>query len=490
MKHISFLLLFIGFVANAQMHKVTGPDSITRAIGVYEWTGDDITKAKAARLIPVSLFLSGHFEDAATYLSTPIPLAVQTGVAYELQTAGVRRAFLDIAFARNLKPTSVNAATGVAAGTPYDDGWFGYGKYRPLPKPKVLSAKNRRSKEPEFAAHIALDDDDKKKPGDTPDPERPTLQRPTPNTTTGRQKAPKETSGVSQAPPDPDTDPDRPSLKRHTSAPDTGDATTSTEAVTAVKTPILSDPDRPEIHRGRPSGPGTDVAQELKGLPPDLHQSVAVSDANDRPEHDFTHIFAADTDRKQIMAQMEKLAKEVVANPSLALQTANPTATPDRAAAAEPAPVLTPSNVKKGNVHPSLIAPARKVRSGAIKVSEAGTSPALADEQLAAFDLAYNSTPTYIFTAHTDGTGAARMWVTVVAQPDLNGGLQPVLRAFTDEAHLDRVPRLRLIDAVDAEASNRASLLFELRSAHSRQFALYRVVAGHIDQSFLSGTTQ
>jgi hypothetical protein len=49
---------------------------------------------------------------------------------------------------------------------------------------------------------------------------------------------------------------------------------------------------------------------------------------------------------------------------------------------------------------------------------------------------------------------------------------------------------MRLIDVVDAEASNRASLLFELRAARSRQFALYRVIAAKPEQIFVTGSTE
>jgi hypothetical protein len=48
---------------------------------------------------------------------------------------------------------------------------------------------------------------------------------------------------------------------------------------------------------------------------------------------------------------------------------------------------------------------------------------------------------------------------------------------------------MRLVDAVDAEASNRASLLFELRAQNSRQFALYRVIGGQPTQTFITGMT-
>ena len=56
----------------AQMHRVEKPESVTRAVGVYEYVGD-MAKPTAARLIPVSLFYGGHFEDAGTYLARPRP---------------------------------------------------------------------------------------------------------------------------------------------------------------------------------------------------------------------------------------------------------------------------------------------------------------------------------------------------------------------------------------------------------------------------------
>ncbi len=93
-------------------------------------------------------------------------------------------------------------------------------------------------------------------------------------------------------------------------------------------------------------------------------------------------------------------------------------------------------------------------------------------------------------SAHTAGDGDALRYVTVVAQKDSMGALQPAIQSVTDAAHLDRTPWMRLVDVVDAEASNRASLLFELRGQTARQFALYRVIAARADQTFLTGTTQ
>jgi hypothetical protein len=89
--------------------------------------------------------------------------------------------------------------------------------------------------------------------------------------------------------------------------------------------------------------------------------------------------------------------------------------------------------------------------------------------------------------AHTVETGSVMRYVTIVAQDDGMGQLKVALASVTDAAHLDRTPWMRLIDAVDVEASNRASLLFELRGQSSRQFALYRVIAAKPEQIFLTG---
>jgi hypothetical protein len=79
-------------------------------------------------------------------------------------------------------------------------------------------------------------------------------------------------------------------------------------------------------------------------------------------------------------------------------------------------------------------------------------------------------------------------YVTVIAQADAMGELKLAMASATDAAHLERTPWMRLVDAVDVEASNRASLLFEMRGQTSRQFALYRVIATKPEQIFQTGS--
>jgi hypothetical protein len=195
-----------------------------------------------------------------------------------------------------------------------------------------------------------------------------------------------------------------------------------------------------------------------------MNQMVAVSDAVDRDPHDFSRPWADGAERATVLAAMETMARTKL--------------TQYAGVAAPVAPVASP---KKMPLH-------GKMRHKA--VTAATPVVALLDEQLKGFTLSYGGAATYIFMAHTAGTGAALRYVTVVAQADDLGELKPALQTVTDEAHLDRTPEMKFIDVVDADASNRASLLFELKAQNSRQFVLYRVIASEAQLIFAGGSIQ
>jgi hypothetical protein len=111
----------------------------------------------------------------------------------------------------------------------------------------------------------------------------------------------------------------------------------------------------------------------------------------------------------------------------------------------------------------------------------------LLDERFTAFELTYGSEATLVLTAHTDAPPGQQKFVTIVAQPDFYGNPQVVLKTVTDAAHLDDNPRLRLVDAVDALGDNRGELLFEMRGATQRQFALFRIARGQAEKLFVTG---
>ncbi len=572
----------------AQTHRVGAPEQVTRAVAVYEYVGD-LQHPKAARLIPVSLFIGGHFEDAGVYLARPIPFALDTGLRYELQRAGVRQDFFDVVASRHFTNSTVVTAE------PFDDGWFGYGRVALLPTPKSAklspscgnghvvqetdaakkdvgkphfgsrstsedeqqapSARGRRGaapdpcrEEPEQPERVSLADDSRKD-RDSPDPERPTLHR-SPATTannTGAEgkpdkKAPKPPPATISANGGPADDPDRPTIRHRTtdendpnalppdpldlasrerspatargevdakpasaapiSANDTvAEGGSITGGDTMSRGPVLrrgrltAPPAEPVIAAGKPVAtpasaplPAANLARAISGP---LDAMVAVSDAKERVPHDFTYHFTSPTERAAALGTLQGMALAVLANPALASDA--PEVSMGRPVLVKPVP--SPSSAAAGVR--SSTATRVPTRSGtsvrARSRTPAATTtmpPALANEEMTAFQLYFSAPVTYAYTARMPATGTMpERFVTVIAQTDAEGKLQPAMRSVTDAAHLNGTPRYRLIDVVDADGSNRGSLLMELRAQHTRQFALYRLLGNKPDQVFLSGTT-
>ena len=457
-----------------QMHKVAKPQQVVRAVGVYEWTGD-MAKPTASRLIPVSLFINGSLQDAGVYMSQPVPFALDTGNVYELEKAGISDGQVDLEFARKLE-----AADGDGGG------WFGYGVFRPLAPVKkgpVLRASKTLpvivssgdDSRPHFGkangtsapSSGTKDSSASAKPdagsATADDSDRPTMIRRKPDADSSTTATTTTATTASANENNPADDPDRPTLKRRTPAEAKKAIAEAQSSGTGAVESLNNDPDRPNLHYGRPAGSLTETElPKLVGMPANLHQMVAVSDAVDRDPHDFARPWANAAERATVLATMETMARTKLAQY-------------EGAAVPAAAPKKTPMH---GHLRHKAAAPA------------APPVVALLDEQLKGYTLSYGGAATYIFMAHTAGTGAALRYVTVVAQADDLGELKPALQTVTDAAHLDRTPEMKFVDVVDADASNRASLLFELKAQNSRQFVLYRVIASEAQLIFAGGSIQ
>ncbi|MGA2539731.1 MAG: hypothetical protein ABSF53_27230 [Terracidiphilus sp.] len=475
-----------------------------RSIAVLEWTGDPGTPS-ASRLVPVAVFDAGQLQDGGIYLARPEPLALVPEVEYELQQDGKPVGLFDIKNAGQV-----------------DGGWVGFGAWKPLPTVK-----------PKRAPKLAGADFDNDAESDTPvlhrkhhsgdpastgkdsggasspdasgqdapsDPDRPTLHKkastdstdsagsasdagstggssPTSGTASGSASGTasagtsgpvlhKKDSGADSTGGDSDggsqqsDDPDRPVMKKPKKP---QPAQTASAAPEDSDSDSSADPDRPRLKRGKSSGDDIEVAPSLKGFPPDVQQAVAVSDAKTRPAHPWSYAWSNPDDEAKMKSSMEDLARDALglnpppAKPAAKRSAAGSTATRTSAAkkAAKPAPPATPVP--------------------------------LDNEQFRVFELAYGSGATLVLSAHTDGPVTQQKFVTIVAQPDLYGNVLVLLKNVTDGTHLDEKPRMRLVDAVDAMADNRGELLFELRGATQRQFALYRVLRGQAEKLFVTG---
>jgi hypothetical protein len=311
------------------------------------------------------------------------------------------------------------------------------------------------------------------------------------------------------------------------------------------------DPDRPRLHHG---GNSDDTeAPKLTGVPANMRQMVAISDAKDRDTHVFARPWEDTNEHTAVLAKMQAFARAKLAEygvvpgvtPVTAVAGTTAPATAAKGATVNPndAPDTGPPALKRGMPSKAQLAaesgaaasgtassPATKsqtTQSGqdqgpptlkrgvppksttatagaTATTSTAGKKTAaaraktrkpatpvlvtLADEDLRGYTLSYGGSPTYVYMAHTVETGSVMRYVTIVAQDNGMGELKVALASATDAAHLDRTPWMRLVDVVDVEASNRASLLFELRGQSSRQFGLYRVIAAKPEQIFLSGS--
>jgi hypothetical protein len=424
-----------------------------RSIAVLEWTGDE-KNPKASRLVPVAVFDQGELQDGGIYLARPEPLAVVPEVEYELEKNGEPAGLFDIK----------NAGQQMGS-------WVGFGSWKPMPAPRhkptaaelarthfddddaqsdepVLHRKHHADDAPSSGSSGSSGSGSDSGQAQPSDPDRPVLHKKDSSTdSAGSGSGTASASGTSSAQTD---DPDRPVLhKGKKSQPaDTG----SVESVADD-----TDPDRPRLKRGKSTADAIEVAPSLMGLPPDLHQVVAVSDVKSRPAHPWDYAWANADDEAKLKASLEDMARDALG--------LNPPAAPAK-------PVSKRVSTKKSS-KPVPAPPAT-----------------LADEQFRVFELAYGSGATLVLSAHTDGTPAEQKFVTLVAQPDLYGNVLVLLKNVTDGAHLDEKPRMHLVDAVDALADNRGELLFELRGATQRQFALYRVLRGQAEQLFVTGGGQ
>lgn len=436
--------LYAAPMAQAQYGGKVKPDDAAaptlRAIGVLEWTGE-IGKAKTSRLVPVAVYDGTALHDAGLYLARPAPLALETGVEYVLQKNGTRVGLFDIDSAARQQ-----------------EAWIGLGGWKPMPVPKAAPLPPARIDDAETndrpTLHRKRGSEDKSPdtkgspssaPGPAPDPDRPTLHKKQGDTPQDSSSGGAPSAGAKPSAQDDDSD--RPTLARRAKgkpAPEQG----YSEGIAG-----MVDTDRPHLSRGKPTGTGPEVTPTLAGMPEGMGQMVAVSDAADRPLHEWSFSWANPNDELRLRTLLEEQARAALG-------------------VAAPAPVPQP-----------------KAKHTATKTRLTLPPPVipLDDVHFRVYELAYGAGATFVYSASVQPATGPRKFVTLIAQPGLYEDLRVLFKSVTDAAHLEDTPRMVLVDAVDALADNRAELLFELRSTAQRQFALYRVLRGRAEQLFVTG---
>jgi hypothetical protein len=423
---------FAQYPGHVQANKKAAP--AVRAVAVLEWTGDP-GKPSASRVIPISVFDGEQYQPGGLYLAKPEPLALEPGTEYVLEDAGVARGLFDI-----------NSAQDVAG---Y---WFGYGSWKPM----VAPPKRAKPKQGTHMPQVVTDAGDG----------RPHFKNKSPSGSSDSSTSTDSTSSSSNttaSSKEPAGDPDRPTLRRRSDSSSpaaSSPAATSAKADTAApETPVGGDdPDRPHIAHGKQSPTDADFQPaQLTGVPSELQQMIAVSDASDREAHPFVYLWSDPEDAAKMQAQMEIAAHDAIV-------------------ASEP-PV-------KSAARSHVAAPSTQRH----KASPAPPKPVFTNEHFKAYELTYSGGATLVFSGDMVDHAGKVKYVTLIAQPDFNGVPRVLFKSVTDDDHLDQTPKMRLVDAVDARANNRGDLVFELRSRHDREFVIYRVSGGQAEQVFTTGS--
>ncbi|HEX3438089.1 MAG TPA: hypothetical protein VHT24_15075 [Pseudacidobacterium sp.] len=431
-----------------------------RATAVYEWTGD-LSKPTAGRIVPVAVWDGQEYQPGGLYLAQPAPLTVLTGTVYQLEQAGTIKGTFQVNTAEDLGGS-----------------WIGIGAIKvqtaslkpkpPMSKHPPEVVKDVDSDRPTLhrkdSASTNTTDNSQSQPSSgsssttttsttSSDSDRPTLHR-RDSSDTSSSGPDSGNSGSAQTAP---SDPDRPTLHKHTDKPAAG--TDSTAPVTATAN---TDPDRPKLRHGKPEMPeGMVEPSKLEGMPKDMSQMVAISDARDREPHSYIYSWSDPADAAKMKSAMEDLARQTLSGGSSTIATSQKSVT---------------SSTTKSTIR-------RKATP-----LPASSLPALEDEKFSAFELSYSGGATLVFSAKTTGGGDAMKYITLIAQPDFYGVPQVIFKQVTSDDRLDITPRMRLVDAVDTDADNRAELIFELQGKTGRQFAIYRVVNRHAVEAFSTQT--
>jgi hypothetical protein len=478
--------------SSSRAKKLTGP----RALGLIE-----VSPSGKMTLLPVTIMIDGEFYDASAYKAAPVPFALYTDTVYEGVKTGVSQGLFTITTAQHGESV-----------------WRGQGKWQSADSIAAAEAKKKASAAAAERTKKIQDNSDGppvlKRPGapeqspspaaSTPatsthpttsdtsqdDPSAPPVLKRPKTVQTKTDQTPSATTGPTATPaastPTPATS--TPTIPAPATVTQAGTPTTAAPAPAPQTAPPANDPNLPTLRRGKAaaakeeareaaSTPG-ESAQTAVSKPPVVTMTAtatangiqyipAISDASGPDPRPYAYGMKAEEEAKFRDKMLALAAVEIRARAKdLGLGNVAATVTPPRAA--------TPASSTKAGAHPGRVA------------KSAG--PTFDDVQLRVLDLSNNNEPVLVMTANarlpqTKGPGAApdmQYLVTLVAREDIYGDLHKAFSNVTDNQHLDVLPRMEFIDAVDADGDGRGELLFRQVSDSGKAFVLYRVIGDQL----------
>jgi hypothetical protein len=411
----------------AAKDKDVGP----RALGLIE-----LPAHGKPRLIPIAVMIDGTFYDASVYKAAPVPMALSSETVYEGFKTGVSQGLFT-----------------VTAALHGQNSWFAEGKWRSHAEIEAAAA-NKHALAAKSAAAAADDD------------RAPVLHR---SATSGSSPASAPSAGSPAA-----------GTAHSASAPSAAGSAPSpsppaSEASNPGATPSEpEDPDRPRLRRGAPPPPppspppgsvaaaraapvagSSAKAKDSFNSPPISDSFPAISDAGGPEARPFAYAMKPEEE--------ERFSRKMLSLAAAGISARGEKPAPDGAAAKAASAGSAPRKSK-----PLPLAAFRDVR-------------------LRAFDLSSSNEPTLVLmataalppVAHQKSLPPALL-ITLVAREDIYGELHQALLNVTDASHLDVMPEMELIDAVDADGDGRGELLFRQQSDGTSSFAVYRVIGNQL----------
>jgi hypothetical protein len=433
----------------AQVGHATKKNKGPRALGLIE-----LAPNGKANLIPIAIMVDGKYYDAGAYKAAPVPMALWSETVYEGVLTGVSQGLFTVTGALQRKDAS-EAVEWMAEGT-----WQ---------SASSLKARAAVVKKPVVSVPRGMNDDEgppvlRRAGNEKPKPPEPTTPLPTPpassTSTTPAATPPPASSPASPSPQEqaqadkPPDDSDRPTLKRgQAGAASAAAAQQKTVPASPAKTANSVSPSVPASAASSGTQSGAAAASQVQLIP-------GISDANGPDLLAYAYNMKPEEEKEFRKRMLEIAADEV------------------RTRAGQP-------SVGGAGTTPAAHASSRS-KAAAGKFAQ----PEFEDVQLRVFDLSNTNEPELVLTAkarmpqrpHEKQTpnGDVQYMITLVAREDVNGDFHKALVSITDTQHLDAIPRLELIDAVDVDGDGRGELLFRQVSEAASAFVVYSVIGDRL----------
>jgi hypothetical protein len=438
----------------AQVGHTAKPPKGPRALGLLELAPDG-----RAHLIPITILIDGKYYDASAYKAAPVPMALWSDTVYEAILTGISQGLFTVREPLQRKD-EYGTTEWIAEGT-----WQTAAALKAKVKKKPSESTPRGINEDEGPPVLRRGGSEKPKPPEPSaapttaahtQPAAPSEATPAPAPTASTSPSQREPSQDDKPP----EDQDRPTLKRGkppaTSAPETQSPVPMPVAKTSAPTPSTA-----------PASTATSPAASSAVPPASQVQLIpAISDAHSPDLIPYAYNMKPEEEEQFRKTMLAMAADEI------------------RARTAQPASARAGASQK---AHAALNS--GKTVGGRL------LQPIFDDVQLRVFDLGNVNEPELILTAkahmpeHSPGKGTTtaaqspnklEYMITLVARGDINGDFHKGLVNITDTQHLDAIPRLDLIDAVDVNGDGRGELLFRQVSEAGSAFVVYSVIGDRL----------